>query len=101
VREVAAAGFGNLNADELTQARAIGLTGDYMRGIRATGVRTSLDDLVQLRAMGVRPDELARLRSSGPVTRERIRDLVRSHARFQPPQPPAPPVPPADNDDGG
>ena len=101
VREIAAAGFGNLNADELTQARAIGLTGDYMRGIRATGVRTSLDDLVQLRAMGVRPDELARLRSSGPVTRERIRDLVRSHARFQPPQPPAPPVPPADNDDGG
>jgi beta-lactamase regulating signal transducer with metallopeptidase domain len=101
VREIAAAGFGDLDADELTQARAIGLTGDYMRAIRATGVRATLDDLVELRAMGVRPDELARLRSSGPVTRERIRDLVRSHARFQPPQPPAPPVPPADNDDGG
>jgi hypothetical protein len=104
VREIASAGFGNLDADEITQARAIGLSGDYMRAVRATGVQASFDDLVELRAMGIRPDELARLRASGALTRERIRDLVKSRAGFhpaQPPAPPAPPRPPEDNDSGG
>jgi hypothetical protein len=83
-----------MSASEIQEARAVGLTPDYMRAIRATGVSVTLDDLIELRAMGVQPDELARVRGGGPLTVQRIHQLRQS------PRPPRPPVPPED-DDGG
>ena len=63
VHEVADAGFANFRAHDLEAARAVGLSTDYMRAIRATGVHASLEDLIELKALGVRPDELARVRA--------------------------------------
>ena len=35
------------------EARAVGVTGSYIRSLAAAGIRGSIDDYVQLRAMGV------------------------------------------------
>ena len=76
VQELARSGFTNLDPDEITGARAVGVTPEYIRAIRGTGARVSLDDLVELRALNVSPEELARARSTGPLTRDRIREMV-------------------------
>lgn len=87
VQEIARAGFGNLGARDLEEARTVGLDPGYMRAIRATGVNPTLDDLVELRAMGVRPEELTRVRA-----------IVSRHEQWvRPPQPPEPPA--VDRDD--
>jgi len=65
IRSMTAAGFGNLEPEELTEARAVGLTAAYMRDVRQAGVRADFDDFVQLRAVGVSPDFIRRLRSAG------------------------------------
>jgi len=95
VEDLTNAGFGNLSADDIQQARAVGLTGDYMRRIRATGVHVSLDDLVELRVLNISPEELARVHASGSLSREQMHALAVRH----PPRPPSPPTPPSDNDD--
>jgi hypothetical protein len=95
VRDLANSGLGNLDAGELQQAHAVGITGDYVRQVRATGVRATLDDLVELRAMGITPGELARAHASGTLSKDEIHRL----ATRNPPQPPQPPPPPPGNDD--
>jgi hypothetical protein len=64
-----AAGFRNIDDGELTEARAVGITGKYIREMRAAGVNASLDDFVELFAVGVRPDYVRSLRGSGMVFR--------------------------------
>jgi bla regulator protein blaR1 len=49
IRDLAAAGFGNLEADDLTGARAVGVTGDFIRRMRAAGYNGDIDDFVELR----------------------------------------------------
>ncbi|HEV2594299.1 MAG TPA: hypothetical protein VGU01_03770, partial [Sphingomicrobium sp.] len=98
VREIADAGFANLGASEIEQARAMGLSPSYLHAIRATGVTVTFNDLVELRAMGVRPEELARMRANGTLT-PAINRAIRHRPR--PPRPPEPPEPPEDNSDGG
>ena len=85
-REIAAAGYPNLDASQLDGAKAVGLDPGYMRAIRSTGVNPSLDDLVAMRAMGIRPDELAR-----------VREVMAHDRAAHPPRPPEPPS--SDNDD--
>lgn len=98
VRELGRAGFGNLDADSIKEAHAMGLTSEYIRAVRAMGVQPSMDEFVELRALSITPEELARVRGSGPLTRVKIKQLI----RLRPPMPPAPPAPPApdDPDDG-
>lgn len=84
-RQVANAGFANLDSDDLVQARSVGVTPDYMRAIRATGIRPSLDELIQLKSMGITAEELSRVRGSGALDRRKLMQLV---------APPAPPQPP-------
>lgn len=98
VREISDAGFANLRASDIQEARAIGLSAGYMRAIRATGVPVTFEDLIELRTMGVRPDELARLRTSGALTPQSIREIRRWP---RPPQPPPPPQFTVENPGGG
>ena len=59
-RDMAAAGFPNLDQEELMEARAIGLNGGWIRAMRAAGVNGSLDDFVELRAVGITPNDVRR-----------------------------------------
>ena len=46
--------FSNLDAGDLTEARAVGVTGAYIREMRGAGFNSSdLDDYVEMRAVGV------------------------------------------------
>ena len=64
-REWTQAGFTNIDEDELTSARAVGMRGSYVRAMMNAGVRASFDDFMQLWTVGVRPDYVQRLRSAG------------------------------------
>jgi hypothetical protein len=94
-RDLVAAGFSSITADELTEARAIGITGGYIRAMRAAGVNGTMDDFVQLHAVGVDPSFAERARRSGVKIRN-ADDLVelRALSGVKPPAPPAPPAPP-------
>jgi bla regulator protein blaR1 len=96
IRELARSGYSNLDADDLEQARSMGVTPAYVRAIVATGVQPDVDELIQLRAMNIRPDELARVRGSGPITRIKLKEVLKSRV----PRPPAPPTPPPASDPG-
>jgi hypothetical protein len=78
-RDLVAAGFANITEDELTEARAVGLNGSYVRSMRAAGVNASLDDYIQLWAVGVRPDYVRTLRASGYTFRN-VDQLVEMQA---------------------
>jgi hypothetical protein len=91
------AGFPNMPASEIEEARAIGLDPDYMRAMRETGVSLTFDDLVQLRTMAVQPAELARMRASGSFP---FAERHRKGPSRQPPSPARPPEPPPPPDDG-
>ena len=54
-RDLFASGFPGIDADDLVQARAVGLTGGYVRAMRSAGVRGDFDDFIQLRAVGIDP----------------------------------------------
>jgi hypothetical protein len=47
------------------QARAVGLTGSYVRALKSAGVRGSFDEFIQLRAVGVTPQFAERVRNAG------------------------------------
>jgi beta-lactamase regulating signal transducer with metallopeptidase domain len=64
-RGLAAAGFPSITADELMEARAIGLSGDYVRAMRSAGIRGDLDDFVELRSVGIDPALAARAKAAG------------------------------------
>jgi hypothetical protein len=94
-RGLVAAGFPSISAEELMQARAVGLTGDYVSAMRAAGIRGDIDDFVQLRAVGVDPSFAARVKASG-VRVSSADELVQLRALDighipAPPRPPAPP----------
>jgi len=105
IRELTAAGLGNLSADELTEARAVGVTGDYVRAMSAAGFRGSFEDYIEMRAVGVTPEYAAQFRKSGyNVTN--VKQLIRLHQGLVTVQtlraaPPRPPRPPESNDDDG
>ena len=64
-RAMAQAGFPNLSTDQLAGARAVGVTPQYARDMRATGMRLSLEDVVEARAMGLSPSYVAAMRGFG------------------------------------
>jgi hypothetical protein len=94
-RGLVAAGFPSISADELMQARAVGLTGDYVSAMRSAGIHGDIDDFVQLRAVGVDPSFAARVRASG-IRVSSADDLVQLRALdiAHIPAPPRPPAPP-------
>jgi beta-lactamase regulating signal transducer with metallopeptidase domain len=64
-RGMAEAGFPNLSSDQLAEARAGGVSPEYARDMRATGMRLSLDDLVEARNMGLSAAYIAAMRGFG------------------------------------
>ena len=58
----------------MTEARAVGLTGDYARAMASAGVPLDLDDYVQLRAMGISPGYVLGL--AGPAIQRSIPDKI-------------------------
>jgi beta-lactamase regulating signal transducer with metallopeptidase domain len=64
-RAMAQAGFPNLSSDQLAEARAGGVSPDYARDMRATGMRLSLDDVIEARAMGLSAAYIAAMRQLG------------------------------------
>jgi beta-lactamase regulating signal transducer with metallopeptidase domain len=93
--DLVVAGFRDIDSDELVQARALGLTGGYVRSLRALGVRGEMDDFVQLRALGVTPQFVARARNAGVNVSDvdELSELI-TVGRSTPPPPPRPPAPP-------
>ena len=104
-RGLAGAGFPSVTADQLVEARAVGLTGGYIQAMRSIGLRGDLDDFVELRAVGVDPAFAARVKASGVKVSD-ADDLVEMHALglTAPPAPPRPPAQPRNwhpSDPGG
>jgi beta-lactamase regulating signal transducer with metallopeptidase domain len=64
-RGMAEAGFPNLSSDDLAEARAGGVSPQYARDMRATGMRLSLDDIIEARNMGLSPAYIAAMRGLG------------------------------------
>lgn len=64
-RGMAEAGFPNLSNDQLAEARAGGVSPQYARDMRATGMPLSLDDLVEARNMGLSAAYIAAMRGFG------------------------------------
>ena len=75
-RGLAGAGFPSITADELMEARAVGLSGDYVRAMRSAGIRGDLDDFVELRSVGIDPAFAARAKAAG-VRLRTPDDLIR------------------------
>jgi beta-lactamase regulating signal transducer with metallopeptidase domain len=100
-RSLAAAGFRDLDANQLMTAYAVGMSGDYARAMAAAGIARDFDDYVQLRAVGVPVQYVIKVRKSG----QKIRDADKivelwavgvdaNDLKRPPPAVPAPPVPP-------
>ena len=64
-RAMAQAGFPNLSGDQLAEARAGGVSPEYARDMRATGMRLSLDDVIEARNMGLSAAYIAAMRGFG------------------------------------
>jgi len=64
-RGLATAGFPSITADELMEARAVGLSGDYVRAMRSAGIQGDLDAFVELRSVGIDPAFAARAKAAG------------------------------------
>ena len=97
-RALVSAGFPSITAEQLTEARAVGLTGDYVAAMRATGLRGGFDDFMQLRAVGVDPAFAARVRASGikvvdadELVQLRAVGMTRAPPPPRAPEPPRPP----------
>lgn len=86
VQELANAGLTGLTLDQLVEARAIGLSGNYVRAAVGAGARPDMDGLVQLRTLGITPDQIARARKAGATTNDQIVEMVLTgmHSRYVP-----------------
>jgi hypothetical protein len=93
--DLVVSGFPAIDSDDLIQARVLGVTGGYVRSLKALGVRGDMDAFVQLRTLGVTPAFVQRARNAG-VNVADIDELTElmtvGHAA--PPTPPQPPAPP-------
>ncbi len=64
-RAMAEAGFPGLTAGQLAEARGGGVSPQYARDMRATGMRLSIEDLIEARGMGLSASYIAAMRRFG------------------------------------
>lgn len=64
LRELARAGFPRLSVDDVTEARAMGITGTYARAMTSAFGRLTMDEMSELKAVGVTPADLAAIRKT-------------------------------------
>jgi beta-lactamase regulating signal transducer with metallopeptidase domain len=82
-RGLVTAGFPSITADELMEARAVGLSGDYVSAMRSAGIQGDLDDFVELRSIGIDPAFAARAKAAGVRVRT-ADDLIQLRALGSP-----------------
>jgi beta-lactamase regulating signal transducer with metallopeptidase domain len=74
--EIQAAGYRNLTVDQLIRLKEHGVTGEYIRQIRAAGQELSVDDLVRFREHGVTPEFINEVKGTG-FKDVKANDLIR------------------------
>jgi beta-lactamase regulating signal transducer with metallopeptidase domain len=57
--------FENVDVDQLIALRMQDVTGDYIRGIRSTGLKPDVDDLIAMKIQGVTPQYVEEMRLLG------------------------------------
>jgi beta-lactamase regulating signal transducer with metallopeptidase domain len=62
---MAQAGFPDLSFDQLAEARGVGVSPEFARAMRATGMSLTIDDVVEARAMGLSPEYIGAMRRLG------------------------------------
>jgi hypothetical protein len=66
VRELTAAGYPNLDPDQIVNAAIQGVSPGYVRSMGQAGVpRMAFDQLVEMKVLGVSPDYVRKLRAAG------------------------------------
>jgi beta-lactamase regulating signal transducer with metallopeptidase domain len=60
------AGMGDLTVDELVAMKVQGITPQYVRDMRATGIKIDADDLVGMKVQGVTPEYVKEMRAAYP-----------------------------------
>ncbi|MBV9613809.1 MAG: M56 family metallopeptidase, partial [Acidobacteriaceae bacterium] len=79
IDEIRAAGLTNITVDELIALKSQGVTADYIRQIRATGLNPRIHDLIAMKAVGVSPEYIKTIRSSWPDVS--VHDLIALRAQ--------------------
>ena len=60
------AGFGDLTVDELVAMKVQGITPDYVRDMKAAGLKMDVDELIGLKVQGVTPQYVKDMRAAYP-----------------------------------
>jgi beta-lactamase regulating signal transducer with metallopeptidase domain len=58
-----AEGYGDLSADELIAMKVQGITAQYIREMKAEGLKPTADELVAMRVQGITPDYIRQMRA--------------------------------------
>ncbi|ABF39214.1 peptidase M56, BlaR1 [Candidatus Koribacter versatilis Ellin345] len=61
-----AAGYDNLDVDQLVAMKIQGITPEYVREMKAAGMKMDADDLIGLKIQGVTPDYVKQMRAAYP-----------------------------------
>ena len=104
---LASAGFANLDADELIEARAVRVSPAYIREMRSAGFNVDLETYAEMRAVGVNAAFANSFRKRGIKIKD-ADQLIEMKAigldlddlRSGKGAPPSPPTPPPLPDDG-
>lgn len=107
VRDLASAGFANLDADELVEARAVKVSPAYIREMRSAGFNVDLETYAEMRAVGVTAAFANEFRKRGLKIKDadqliemKVMGLDLDDLRSGKGVPPMPPTPPDLPDDG-
>jgi beta-lactamase regulating signal transducer with metallopeptidase domain len=65
IEMIGAAGYPNLSVDELIAFKTMGVTPEYLRGLRDEGLHPSAREVIAMRTMGVTPEYVSELRRAG------------------------------------
>jgi hypothetical protein len=74
--EIEAEGYRSLSVDQLIEMKEQGVTGEFIHGIRATGLQLSAEDLVRFREQGVTPEFVDAVKQAG-FRDVKAEDLIR------------------------
>ncbi len=66
VEGMKAAGFGDVSVDELVAMKIQGITPEYVRDMRAAGIKVDADELIGMKVQGVTPDYVKQMRAAYP-----------------------------------
>ncbi len=75
IDEMKAAGFDNLSVDELISLKVQGVTPDYIKAIRAEGLKPNVDELISMKVQGVTPEYIRKMRATG-IKFDTVDDIV-------------------------